>query len=158
MRMRAQEIRQALFNIKPSMITTFGPEDIPSADVAGSIWLIRQSSTLYRSNGVSWDFVSSEPLQFGLTFSAETSSHTEPLLQFGSGQFTDALSVTYLGPRLVLLTYRHAQAAPCSSRMMPVEPGTPVSLSIESDPVLAGVRSAGRRAEGMVARSSGSLA
>ncbi len=140
LRRRAQEIRQAIFNIKLTTTITYGPEIIPSPNVAGSIWLIRGSNTLYRSNGVSWDLVSSEPLRFAVTFPVKSSGHSEPLLQFGSGRFTDALSVRYSGPSAVVLTYQHGQIAPCSSGAITIQPGTPVAMSMESDPVLQRVR------------------
>lgn len=135
LRRRAHEIRSALFNIRPTIVVTSGSERVPTPSIEGSLWFIRDSGAVYRSNGTSWELVSGERLQFSVIFAADSASEIEPLVQFGSPPFTEALSVRYLGTDLVSLEYRYSNTQVCSSARYRVRPGAPIFLLIESDPV-----------------------
>ena len=135
LRRRAQEIRAVLFDATPHVTVTSGAEIVPRVDAEESLWLIRNPSTLYKSNGSIWELASGDSVQFSLLFAGNTASGIEPIFQFGTPPATDALSVRYMAADRVSFEYRHGTSTPCSSADYQVRPGIPVPVSVDFDHV-----------------------
>lgn len=135
LRRRGQQIRSALFDGQPYAVSTDIAKPLPPVAPAGSVWLVRNQSTFYGSDGSEW-FLEAVVARFQLRVTFSKPPHvpmSEPLLQLGHNvPAADMFGVKYSTDG-VSLFLDHWGTPACIGKTVGVRWQVPQILTVSTD-------------------------